>query len=167
MEKGKYTMNQQQEKDIILTLIRAGKETLAKSFAHSRGYNVKPIRGEIAEPKWDDYKKAKNLSPRLGEAHDDDYQLRQTFRLQVEADEIIKDLKEWLKQKTEESYQEAALNAQAAADVYRKLHDYVRRLGWTNIARRAKQENMKFTKMRTDLEKKADAAHDAAMNSGS
>jgi hypothetical protein len=35
------TMNKQQEKDIIRTLVKAGHESLAKTFARSRGYRVK------------------------------------------------------------------------------------------------------------------------------
>lgn len=34
-------MNKTQEKDIIRTLVKAGNETLAKTFARSRGYRVK------------------------------------------------------------------------------------------------------------------------------
>jgi hypothetical protein len=37
-------MNAKQEKDIIRTLVKAGHETLAKTFARSRGYRVKGER---------------------------------------------------------------------------------------------------------------------------
>lgn len=38
-------MNKAQEKDIIRTLVKAGKEPLAKRFARSRGYRVRAGKG--------------------------------------------------------------------------------------------------------------------------
>jgi|GEM_PF-2947001 len=42
--RGNVEMNARQEKDIIRTLVKAGRETLAKSFARSRGYRVRAGR---------------------------------------------------------------------------------------------------------------------------
>ena len=47
-------MNTKQEKDIIRTLVKAGHESLAKTFARSRGYGVKKskrVRAQTFDPR--------------------------------------------------------------------------------------------------------------------
>ena len=47
-------MNAKQEKDIIRTLVKSGKEALAKSFARSRGYRIKRskrVRAQTFNPR--------------------------------------------------------------------------------------------------------------------
>ena len=47
-------MNVKQEKDIIRTLVKSGHETLAKTFARSRGYRVKAAKViDAVEVFWD------------------------------------------------------------------------------------------------------------------
>lgn len=44
-------MNKTQEKEVIRVLCRAGKETLAKTFARSRGYRVKRVKAQTFDPR--------------------------------------------------------------------------------------------------------------------